>query len=482
MVAPDDRLVDTPAVSGDALRPLSDSGLDDRTVWGLVDAAPDGIVVTDESGLILLVNRQTEELFGYDRGELLGRAVEEFLPERSRQVHRAHRTRYRAAPRTRSMGAGLALFGRRHDGSEFPVEISLSPLRTDAGLRVVAVVRDIRERVEAEAKTRAILDVLDTTHDAVFILDAESLVFTYANLGASDQVGYAPDELVGMTMLHIAPEFTDATVRALFAPIASGEQSSTTFTTTHRHRDGTDFPVEILLQGILDDDGRPRAYVKIARDVRERLATEAQLRQAEQDLRMFADRERIARDLHDVVIQKLFASGLNLQGLAARATEPEPARRLAAVVDDIDDVIREVRAAIFSLHTDFGTGGGVRAEIMRIVADERSALGLEPRVSFEGLIDTLPAPISTELFPTLREALSNIARHAQATTANITITTDDHWLRLRVEDNGIGIPANPSKGNGIVNTTTRAANLGGTCHITRGEQGGTTLEWTVPLT
>src|SRR5688572_4923957 len=102
----------------DALRPLSDAGLDDQAVWGLVDSAPDGIVLVDEAGKILLVNRQTEELFGYDRVELLGRSVDLLLPERFRQVHRAHRTRYRVEPRTRSMGAGLSLFGRRADGTE----------------------------------------------------------------------------------------------------------------------------------------------------------------------------------------------------------------------------------------------------------------------------------------------------------------------------------------------------------------------------
>jgi PAS domain S-box-containing protein len=109
------------------LRPLSDIGLSDELVWGLFDAAPDGIVMIDESGRIVLVNRQVEDLFGYDRSELLGRTVEELLPEGLRQVHKAHRTRYRAEPRTRAMGSDLMLLGRRKDGAEFPVEISLSP-------------------------------------------------------------------------------------------------------------------------------------------------------------------------------------------------------------------------------------------------------------------------------------------------------------------------------------------------------------------
>src|SRR5215471_5792993 len=102
------------------LRPLSDSSLDDEAVWALVDAAPDGIVLVDETGRISLVNRQAEELFGYDRGELLGRPHEELLPERLREAHAAHRARYIDDPRTRPMGTGLVLYARRSDGREFP--------------------------------------------------------------------------------------------------------------------------------------------------------------------------------------------------------------------------------------------------------------------------------------------------------------------------------------------------------------------------
>ena len=138
----------------ESLQPLSDAGLTDEGAWALLDAAPDGIIMVDEAGRILLVNRQTEELFGYDRGDLLGRPVDDLLPERLRQIHRADRTRYRVEPRTRSMGAGMTLFGRRADGSEFPVEISLSPMKTDGGLRVVAAVRDITERTKLEAEAR----------------------------------------------------------------------------------------------------------------------------------------------------------------------------------------------------------------------------------------------------------------------------------------------------------------------------------------
>lgn len=129
----------------------ADVELGDEVAWSLVDAAPDGIVITDGSGQILVVNRQTEALFGYSRAELLGRSVDELLPERFRQVHAAHCMGYRTEPRTRPMGAGISLFGRRKDGTEFPVEISLSPMTVGESRQVISIIRDVTERRRLQA-------------------------------------------------------------------------------------------------------------------------------------------------------------------------------------------------------------------------------------------------------------------------------------------------------------------------------------------
>ena len=200
----------------------SASAVEAEVILAAIDAAPDGIVMADEDGQILFANRQVEELFGYDRDSLLGRSVDELLPEDLRKVHRAHRTRYRVEPRLRSMGAGLMLFGRRSDGTDFPVEISLSPMPSDHGLRVVAVVRDVTERLLAEAAGREVREALDVTRDAVLVLDADTLRFTYANQGATEQVGYSHAELLEMTMLHITPEFTEHQLRELLGSARPG--------------------------------------------------------------------------------------------------------------------------------------------------------------------------------------------------------------------------------------------------------------------
>jgi two-component system sensor histidine kinase DevS len=459
-------------------RPLSDTGLNDDAAWRLLDAAPDGIFLIDATGYIQLVNRQAEEMFGFNRSELLGRPVEDLLPEQFQLAHRAHRTRYAAEPRIRAMGADLQLKGRRADGSEFPVEISLSPLPTDSGLRIVAAVRDITERVAAEAEAREIRNALDATRDGVAILDADTLRFIYVNDGTLEQVGYRREQLLEMTMLHLTPELDAPHLRALLAPMEAGETRSTVFTTVHRRQDGVDVPVEILMQAIVGADGRPRRYVKIVRDITARLDAEQQLRLAEQEVRLLEDRERIARDLHDIVVQKLFAAGMSLQAVASRTPEPESARRISKVIDDLDMTIREIRSAIFSLQSDPNTREGVRSEILRITEEERLALGFDPRVHFSGAIETMPADIAAAVFATVREALSNVARHSHATTVEIFVDVGDE-ISVRVLDNGIGVPPDVVGGNGLRNVTERARLLGGRCTVQRRDVGGTEINWIV---
>lgn len=467
--------------AGAAPPPRRARKLSDDLTSAIVAAAPDGIFLADEDGSIIFVNRRAEEIFGYEPGELVGRPVDDLLPEGLRQVHGAHRTRYRVEPRTRAMGTGQILFGLRNDGTEFPIEVSLSPIRADDSLQIIAMVRDVSDRVALELEAQRIRETLDATRDAVLIFDADTLLFTYANQGAVQQVGYSADELRSMTMLHITPELDERRLRDLLDPLERGVQSSVTFTTTHRHRDGSEFPVEILLQAADVVDGHPRTFVKIVRDISSRMADEARLREAEQTLRVVEDRDRIARDLHDVVIQRLFAVGLAVQGVQSRSADGDASDRLAGVVDELDETIREIRSVIFSLQsTGTGRGLGLRAEITQVIADEKGVLGFEPRVLFDGVIDTAPDEIAAQLLPTLREALSNVGRHAHASSARVSVSAGER-MTLRVEDDGVGISDDPKLGNGILNVRRRAEDLEGTCELTTSPDGGTIFEWSVPM-
>src|SRR5690606_12997966 len=146
---------------------LGDRAQSDEVYRLLLDAAPDAGIVVDERGRMVLANKQTERLFGYHSHELIGERIEVLVPERFRETHHGHRNRFFSVPKVRPMGTGLDLFGRKHDGSEFPVEISLSPLPTDEGTLISASIRDITERKQSEREIRRIQEHLLSSVESI---------------------------------------------------------------------------------------------------------------------------------------------------------------------------------------------------------------------------------------------------------------------------------------------------------------------------
>ncbi|MFF4710467.1 GAF domain-containing protein [Streptomyces eurythermus] len=194
------------------------------------------------------------------------------------------------------------------------------------------------------------------------------------------------------------------------------------------------------------------------------------------------DRDRIARDLHDLAIQRLFATGMTLQSAGRFIEHPEASERVARAVDDLDDTIGIIRSAIFGLRTRAGAAGaGLRARVVRLVGEETPALGFTPGVRMEGLVDTdVPHEIADQIMAVLAEALTNIARHAHADRARVDLTTDGREVCLTVSDNGVGIPPDGRR-SGLRNMAERAAQLGGHFEVSGPDGGGTVLRWRVPL-
>ncbi len=207
-------------------------------------------------------------------------------------------------------------------------------------------------------------------------------------------------------------------------------------------------------------------------------------REAEQ-LLVLTERDRIARDLHDLAIQRLFASGLTLNSVLGRLTDrPELAGRVQRVVDDLDDTIKTVRTTIYALRERDRADGrsGLRATLLSETDQAAETLGFSPALRMTGLLDTdVPAGHADQLPAVLREALSNAARHAHATAVEVTAETDGTRLRLRVADNGRGIDPAVTRRSGLDNLRRRATDLGGSLTITPNEPSGTVVEWTVPL-
>ena len=191
------------------------------------------------------------------------------------------------------------------------------------------------------------------------------------------------------------------------------------------------------------------------------------------------DRERIARDLHDTVIQRLFGEGMNLQAALA-GPDDRLRERLRSTVDGLDETIKELRMAIFSLQgAAGGAPGGLRGRLMAAATSATDGLGFEPRLQFDGPVETIDDPIAEQLIPVLREALANVARHAQARRVRVVVSVDSE-VTMKVHDDGVGVPGEVIGGRGLTNLGERAARLGGSCTVRPGPTGGTELTWRCP--
>jgi signal transduction histidine kinase len=201
-----------------------------------------------------------------------------------------------------------------------------------------------------------------------------------------------------------------------------------------------------------------------------------------QRLSLLEDEQRIARDLHDSVIQDIFAIGLSVQGAAMMATDRELQERLYKAVDDLDGTIRGIRTAIFGLREGLAAAGGVREEVKTVLTELAAAHGLQPRLHLDGVIDArVGAELRGHLVATLRECVSNAGRHADATRVDVYLEATRSELVLRVIDDGVGMPDQVERRSGIANIAERAAALGGSVTFRPGVRGGTQVEWRVPL-
>lgn len=456
------------------------------SAWAMLDYAPDGIVVAAETGQIVFANRQAADLFRVEGNGLVGMSVDDLLPDDLRGSHRAHRTRYRAQPEVRAMGAGLLLRARRSDGSEFHAEISLSPFASPEGQFVVAAVRDITERVAAEDHLHRVLHTLDLSDDAILIFDAETLQLLYVNQGTERMVGYSRAELLTMTPLHFNPHTTAEQYHALVAQLLADPERTIRRESSLLRSDGVEVPVEKTYRaGPVGYDGT-QWVVALGRDITDRLAAEQQIRdnheallEAERIVMLVDDRERIARDLHDTVIQRLFAAGLGLQSVL-RVADDVVRPRIERTIEELDTTIRELRSAIFSLGASTPTMGGLRGRVMDVINEIGASASIETRVQFDGPIETLDAAIADHLVPVVTEAMSNAAKHGGAHNVRVSLVVGEEVV-VTVVDDGCGVQGEVMGGRGLVNLRDRAAGLGGSVTLNAGEQGGTELRWSVPV-
>ena len=315
--------------------------------------------------------------------------------------------------------------------------------------------------------------LIDSSPDGLLLVDADGLI-RLANPVAGRMFGLSQEEFVGSSVDELVPtEFRDshAQHRADFATAPSSRPMGTGLQLFAQHSSGEMFPVEISLSPCTVDGNQ--LTIATIRDVSDRQESASQMA-------MLRDRERIARDLHDMVIQRLFAAGMSLQAVQSAAQPPMVAERIGATIIELDDTIHELRSAIFRLgqHNEHRT---LSTQLTELVHERARHQRFEPLLHLAGDLDRLPKFIADQVVATVTEGLSNVARHAHATASEVRIECSADTLSLQINDNGVGMPDEPKRSGGLSNMIWRAAELGGTCTIGPNEPTGTRLLWRVPV-
>jgi PAS domain S-box-containing protein len=273
------------------VRAIAKASEAERWFQVLLDAAPDAMVVVDQKGKIVLVNTQTERLFGYQREEILGLDVEVLMPHRLRELHRLHRKGFFAQPHVRPMGAGLELFGVRKGGGEFPVEVSLSPVETKEGVFVTSAIRDVTERKLVEESRFRLAAIVDSSEDAIISKNLDGVIVSW-NAAAEHIFGYTEQEAVGRPITILIPSELRDEENKILERLRSGERIDH-FETVRVTKAGRRVNVSLSISQVKDSTGRMVGFSKIARDITQRKRTEEALRESEERFDLAAQAAKV---------------------------------------------------------------------------------------------------------------------------------------------------------------------------------------------
>jgi len=492
----------------------ADTGQVGTLIGAIFAGSPDAIVVVDSSGRIVLSSSAVTTVFGYYPEELVGEPVEVLLPAESRQIHPTHRRRFTTSGRARQMGSGIQLMGLTRDGRRVPIDVSLTPVMVSDERYVAAFVRDasarrrtieqveaandLTRRLLAGSALEEVLPLVTVKARALMAAAAAWLVMPSPDgplvVNAAD--GPGTDILLGVQLSEVTSRSAQVMQRGEVDLVADLSLASNVPKAAAVLGLGPGLYVPIssaagcvgtlVVARAAGSPGFDDFEVALAESYAGAAAVAMALgaaRGAFDRLRLQEEDDRIARDLHDKVIQRAFAIGMSLEAVRGMAP-PVVEARLVAAVDGLDEMIGELRNSIFRLSQPAGSDQGLRGRLFALIDRVTQQLGFSPRVAVRGALEVaVSTKVAEELLTVCAEALSNVARHSSAQNVQVVVAVEEGWVVLTVTDDGVGPGPDGverSAGNGLRNMTDRATQLGGRCLVTSVEPHGTAVDWRVP--
>ena len=467
----------------------------EERLQAIIQSAMDAIITVDERQRIVLFNAAAQQIFRCPGAEAVGADIGRFIrgpllqpqPEYSAEIHDAR------AP-MRKLGQHLALAGVRADGAEFPADASVSQVLLHGARLYIVILRDVTERKQIEAALRQneqrYRTLFSKATDGILLLDTEGNIVD-VNDSFARMHGYAIDELLKMNLRDLDTAEGLALVPERLQRILQGETIG--FEVEHYHKDGHILPLDVAASAI-DIDGTLYALA-FHRDITERRRAEQALKRSQQELRglskaaneaLESERRRTARELHDELGQSLTALKMDLESLrsALPPSQPDLGERVRSMHALLDGTIAATRRIAADLRPLMLDDLGLAAALDWLTHNFSTHTGIATDLIIDDTVAQVPEPIASAMYRITQESLTNVAKYAQATTAEIRLERDGDWVQLLVRDNGRGIQAadQDKRGTfGLLGIRERVTLLGGEVAI-KGESGqGSEVRARIPL-
>lgn len=486
----------------------------------LSEAISEGIIVVNQEQIIVTTNESSNQLFGYEDEELIGKALDVLIPQKHHDVHSKYVSGFLNDSNKRKMGHGRDLYGQRKDGTTFPVEIGLNPFTIYDNNYVMAIVTDISVRKKAEEELKHWANIFHESLNEIFIFDASTLKFINANKGALRNIGYNLEELLQLTPVDIKPYYTETEFVTRIKPLLDGTQLKLTFKTTHQRKDGSTYAAEIHLQKsriadrdilvaiILDITERVNYTEKLENTVRERTL------QLEESLKVEKELNELKTKFLSLVSHEFktpLTGILSSSTLIGKYTTTEQQDKRTKHVNTIKNKVKYLNNIINDFlsieRLDSGKINYKFSEfslskiINEVIYDANMLLKEGQKIVYPDNIDDIVVEFDEKILElTLTNLISNAIKYSpEHTPIKVNVIVIDNKLSIEIVDTGIGIPKKEQKhifnryfraGNALTSQGTgiglnivksHLENLNGSITFTSEENKGTIFSIKIPI-